>query len=388
MKEAIIFGAGNIGRGFIGQLFSESGYFVTFVDIDQPLLDAINRRSSYTIRLATNERVEDITVGPVRGLHTGQIAKIAEAISQAEIGATAVGVRALPMVAPLVAAGVCRRFEAGKAAPLNLIICENLKDAAAIFHSMVGEGVPASAQEYFAANVGFVDTVIGRMVPPPTPEMRQHDPSLILVEPYKELPVDRRGFIGQIPAIVSMEACDNFPAYTARKLYLHNCGHACLAYLGHRRGHTFGYQALVDPAVRPLFEQALGEAKRGIVSTYNVQATWLEAHIADLIGRFANRTLGDTIVRLGHDPLRKLAPNDRLVGAARLVEKAGVTPDALSWGIAAGYTFDHPEDPLAAELQGRLAAEGLDVVMREVSGIQPDEPLAALVRARYHKLIN
>ena len=36
MKQAIIFGAGNIGRGFIGQLYSESGYHVTFVDVDGP----------------------------------------------------------------------------------------------------------------------------------------------------------------------------------------------------------------------------------------------------------------------------------------------------------------------------------------------------------------
>ena len=55
-----------------------------------------------------------------------------------------------------------------------------------------------------AAHIGFVDTVIARMVPPLTPELRAQDPSLIIVEPYKELPVDRAGFVGESPAIVGM----------------------------------------------------------------------------------------------------------------------------------------------------------------------------------------
>jgi mannitol-1-phosphate 5-dehydrogenase len=231
-----------------------------------------------------------------------------------------------------------------------------------------------------------VDTVIGRMVPPPTPQMRAQDPGFILVEPYKELPVDRHGFVGLIPAIAGLEPCDNFAVYTARKLYVHNCGHAVLGYLGYLRGHAFGYQALEDAAIRPLFERALAESKSGIVAAHGVDPVWLEAHIADLTRRFANRALGDTIFRLARDPLRKLGPEDRLVGAARLAERAGVTPEALIWGIAAGYCFDDADDPLAVTLQRRIAAEGLDGVLADVSGIEADEPLAALVRERYRRL--
>ena len=170
------------------------------------------------------------------------------------------------------------------------------------------------------------------------------------------------------------------------KLYIHNCGHAVLAYLGYLAGHEYGYQALVDPAIRAQFDAALGESKASIVAVYGVEMAWLDAHIADLTRRFANRALGDTILRLGRDPARKLSPTDRLVGAARLAEQAGVTPNALSKAIAAGYCFDDPRDSLAVALQERIAAEGFDVVLADVSGIQPDEPLAALVREQYRTL--
>lgn len=408
-SPALIFGAGNVGRGFIGQLFAESGYQVVFVDVDQLLLDALNRRGSYTIRLVDNHGVAEVMVGPVRALHASQADAVAAVLAQVAMGATAVGVRALPDVAPLVAAGIAQRAAAGSETPLNLIICENLKDAAAAFRSMVLSHLPAELHGYCAAHVGFVDTVIGRMAPPLTPELRRQDPSLIIVEPYKELPVDRRGFVGSLPSaarsaaagravpadlaaagaakpIVGMELCDNFPAYTARKLYIHNCGHAVLAYLGHLAGHEYGYQALEDPAIRPWFDAALAESRTGIVAAHHVDMAWLDDHIADLTRRFANRGLGDTILRLGRDPARKLGPTDRLVGAARLAEGAGVTPHALSRAIAAGYCFDDMRDPLAVALRARLASEGLEATLAAISGIQPGERLTDLIRTYYQQL--
>jgi mannitol-1-phosphate 5-dehydrogenase len=385
-KTAVIFGAGNVGRGFIGQLFSESGYGITFVDIDEPLIAALNARHAYTIRLVDGEDTVEVTVAPVRALHAREMEAAAETLARADIAATAVGVRVLPHIAPVIAAGIDRRATTGKQTPLNVIVCENLKDAAAACRRMVSEHLPAAHHDYLQAHVGFVDTVIGRMVPPPTPEMQAQDPSLIAVEPYKELPVDRAGFAGPIPEIVGMEPCDDFAAYTARKLYVHNCGHAMLAYLGYLRGHAFCHQALEDTAIRPLFERALDESKRGIVAAYGVDPAWLDAHVADITRRLANRGLGDTIARLGRDPLRKLGPADRLVGAARLAKAAGVAPGALSWGIAAGYCFDDPGDPLAVTLQRRIASDGLVDVLADVSGIQADEPLAGLVQDRYHKL--
>ena len=389
-KQALIFGAGNVGRGFLGQLFSESGYQVTFVDVDEPLIDALNARRAYTIRLVDNDRAEEVIISPVRALHAGDAAAVAQVLAEADIAATAVGARALPQIAPLVAAGITRRFQVSDFALrpglLNIIVCENLKDAAATFRRLVSEHLTAAHRDIWLRQVGFVDTVIARMVPPPTPEIRARDPSFIIVEPYKVLPVDRSGFVGPIPAIIGLEPMDNFAAYTASKLYIHNCGHALLGYLGYLRGHTYAYEALDDPAIRPLLEAALAESRAGIVAVHSVDALWLEAHAADIVRRFANRALGDTVFRLARDPLRKLAPEDRLVGAARLAERAGVTPQALSWGIAAGYCFDDPADPLAVALQQRIVAQGFDAVLAEVSGITPDEPLAALVRERYRQL--
>jgi mannitol-1-phosphate 5-dehydrogenase len=385
-NTAVMFGAGNVGRGFLGQLFSESGLEIIFVDVDHELVSALDRNREYSIQLVTNETFEDVRVAPVRALLASDTEAVSQAVAQASILATAVGARALPHIAPLIAAGIARRAESSTATTLNIIICENLKSAANIFRDMVSPYISDSACDYFKRSVGFVDTVIGRMVPPPTPEMRARDPLLIAVEPYKELPVDRKAFVGPVPFIIGMQPSDNFKAYTARKLYIHNCGHAFLAYLGYLREYTYGYESLEDPYIRTLYEQAMAESEAGIAGTYGVELDWLKDHRVDLTRRFANRALGDTIFRLGRDPLRKLAPNDRLVGAARLAEEAGIIPTGLCLGIAAAYHFDHPDDPIAGEMQQRIKQEGLDQVLTEVSGIHPEEPLAGLISSHYQQL--
>jgi mannitol-1-phosphate 5-dehydrogenase len=388
----------------LGQLFCESGYQVTFVDIDATLIGALNARGSYTIRLVNNVGSAEVQVGPVAGLLSGDKEAVAQAVAEATLAATAVGARALPYIAPTIAAGIALRQQRGVETPLNIIVCENLKGAAGVLREMVCRGMACHApttdeackdtacrvptvQDYMASRVGFVDTVIGRMVPELPAELRAQDPSLIIVEPYKELPVDRAGFVGEIPQIVGMQPCDNFALYTARKLYLHNAGHAVLGYLGYRRGHRLGYEALEDPIVRAILNGALEEAIRGIVAVYGASEPWLRAHVADLLERFANRALADPVVRLARDPLRKLAPDDRLVGAARTAEKAGIVPTNLAWAIAGGLAFDAQEDPLAQQLQARIRGEGVETVLRAVCGIAPDEPLGVVVLERYARLL-
>ena len=386
MHEAIIFGAGNIGRGFIGQLFCESGCRVTFVDVDDALVAAMNRDGAYRLQTVFNDDVHDYRIGPVRALHgVKQAGEVAEAVATADIGATAVGANALRFLVPNLLAGLTLRQQR-RLAPFNLILCENLKGAAASFRKMVDLQAPAELKDYLRAEVGFVDTVIGRMVPAPTAEMRARDVTFIKVEPYKELPVDKAGFVGPAPKIVAMTAYENFPVFTARKLYLHNCGHALLAYAGFLRGHEFGYEALADPVVRRLLNGGLGESLNGIVVQHHADRTWLETHVTDLLARFGNRMLGDTVFRLGRDPLRKLHRSDRLVGAARLAESAGQVPRFLALGIAAAFCFNPEEDPASVELQNRVAAEGIKKVLTELCGIRADESLGQQILTDFNGL--
>jgi mannitol-1-phosphate 5-dehydrogenase len=383
---AIIFGAGSVGRGFLGQLFSESGYHVVFVDVDQPLIEALTTQGSYTLRLAGIQKTEDLTIGPVDAINGMDIEGVAREVARANLMATAVGARALSAIAKPIAAGLDRRWQAGQDTPLNVILCENLHDAPDLLRSYVEDGLPDRAKTLLRERVGFVSAVIARMSPVPTPEQRAAAPTLIVAEPYKVLPVDRDAFVGPVPDIVGMHPVSPFTAYVERKLYIHNAGHAMLGYMGYLRGHTYGYQALSDPPIDALLHQALSESGRSLMAEHGLDPVAMAEHVQCLLDRFANRALGDPISRLARDPMRKLAPGDRLVGAARLAQKHDILPQGLAWGIAAALAYDNQDDPHAMELQGDLTERGFDQVLQSVCEIQPDEPLAGLVRERYQAL--
>ena len=384
--RAVIFGAGSVGRGFLGQLFSESGYEVVFIDVDDVLVSALSERGCYALKLSGVVGVVELVIGPVRAVNGRDTAAVADEVAGASLIATAVGVRALGAVAKSIARGLAMRWGRGDTGPANIILCENLHNAPEILGNHIRAALPDADRPALASRVGLVPAVIARMAPVPTPEQRAADPALIVAEPYKVLPVDRDAFVGPIPSIVGMQAVSPFEAYTARKLFIHNASHAILGYLGAARGNQYGYEALEDSWVRSRLDQGLTESARALVATYGFEPVSFQEHIDYLLVRFANRALADPASRLARDPLRKLAAGDRLVGAARLAERCGVRPEGLAWGIAGALAYANPEDEHAAALQQRVRDEGVESTMWDVCQIRSDEDLGKLVVHRYREL--
>ena len=198
--KAVMYGAGNIGRGFIGMLFSASGYEVTFIDVAEKLIDALNREKTYPVRIVSNEGFEDIDVERICAVNGNNTEAAAQAIAEADIMATAVGVNILKYIVPNLAAGIRRRIQAG-GSPLNIIICENLIDADKLLAKLIRAELSEPEQDWFDKNIGLVEASIGRMVPVQTEEMKAGNPLRICADKYDFLPVDKAAFKGEIPDI-------------------------------------------------------------------------------------------------------------------------------------------------------------------------------------------
>jgi mannitol-1-phosphate 5-dehydrogenase len=384
-RKAIQFGAGNIGRGFLGQLFYETGYQTTFVDVMDDLIKQLNERGSYPLRIV-DEKTYTLTIKNVGAIHAGDQDAVARAVAEADFGATAVGVPVLGKVAPLLAAGIERRFADGDAAPLNIIVCENMIEAGPYLREQVREHLSPAFHGVLDDKVGFVEASIGRMVPVMTEAVRAEDPLLVCVEEYSELPVDGAGFKGPIPPLKNMEPRENFGAYVERKLFIHNAGHATTAYLGYLRGHEYTWQAVEDPTVRAKVMEALGESKAGLIAKHGMDEAALQAHIEDLLRRFANRALGDQVARVAKDPIRKLGTRDRLIGAATMCLDQGIEPQGLAFAAAAAIRYDHPDDRAAQSVQTVYKDRGLAGVLAEICQIEPGSRLATLIQTGMQRL--
>jgi len=343
-KTAVMYGAGNIGRGFIGQLFHDSGYEVVFIDVNQEVVSALNERRAYTQLIVDGDAVERREITAVRAVDGRDEEAVARETAACVVMAVSVGAAILPRVAPLLAAGLAIRET-----PLNILVCENLAHGPDILRSYVSEHLSDLSK---LDNVGFVGATIGRMVPVMPPEQRAGDPTRIAVERFCALPLDADAVVQPVPEIEHAVWCSPFAFQEGKKLYIHNMGHALTAYFGFLRGYTYIWQAVGEPDIRGQARAAMLSSAEALARKYNEDRAALTAYVDDLLARFGNKGLGDTIARVGGDPMRKLAPGDRLMGAVALCKEQGTDYDPILTGVAAALRFNAPGDPLGGQAEG------------------------------------
>ena len=355
MKQAIMIGAGNIGRGFIGALLEKSGYHVTFADVAENLITAINERKSYTVHIQDRECAE-WTVTNISGISSAG-PELAEAIAgDCQLITTAVGLRILPIVAKPIAAGIQARKAAGSTQILNVVACENairgtsqLRDAV---YSNLSEEELAYAKEY----VGFADCAVDRIVPKASFE----NPLDVAVEQYTEWDVEKGGWKGQRPEIEGLGWVDDLDAYLERKLFTLNSGHAICAYLGALRGHKTIVES-IDPEAH-------------------------HAYIERIFARFQNPFLEDETARVAREPIRKLAPTDRLMKPLMTAYGYGLPVDHLIFGAAAALHFNCPEDEQSVELQKAIQDGGVERALEKYTGLKPGDALFTRILDVYRAL--
>ena len=378
--KAVMYGGGNIGRGFIGALLSQSGYSVTFLDVAEPVVCALQENKTYPVRYVTTEGSEDVWVQNVTAVNGNDSDAVAEVIANCDIMATAVGVRVLKFIVPNLVAGLRRRWAAG-AAPRNIIIGENLMNANHVLEGMLKDLLTEEECALFDKTVGLVEASIGRMVPVQTEEMKDGDPLRVCVERYGFLPVDKDAFKGEIPEIKNMVPYTPFDFYLKRKLYIHNMGHATCAYLGDLLGLTYIYEAIDVPDIYIIAKNAMLESAQALARQYNAPIEPLMDHINDLLHRFTNAALGDTCQRVGGDPARKLSPEDRLIGAGKLALSLGITPSYIAVGAAAGLRRYLEENAL------EQTQENAQTVLSQVSGLEKNSQLAEMILEMYRRIL-
>ncbi len=330
MKQAVIIGAGNIGRGFIGQIMSEAGFETCFVDVSEPVVNALNARHEYPLEIVRTGGSKRLTITNVRAVNGNDHDAAQRAIADCDICVTCVGAKAIKFIIPNLAGGIRLRHAETKR-PFNLLICENLMDADKYIHSLLEPELTADE----LASVGLVETSVGRMVPIPDPELAKIDPLLVRAEEYGVLPCDRDAFRGEVPEIKNIVPVSPFRFIIERKLYIHNMGHAVCAYLGMYKGYTYISEAIADPEIRVIVREAMTESAVALAKRFGMPFDELIEHTNDLIRRFGNTALGDTCARVGADIPRKLANADRLTGASLSVLEAGGHPAYIASGAAA-----------------------------------------------------
>jgi len=377
MKAAII-GCGRIGCGFAGHLLSAAGYELVFLARNPIMVAHLNRLGRYRVRLANGRDETEYSVSGVRAVDTADRAACVAVLGEADLIVTAVGPTKLADVAALLADALRTRTT-----PVNIFTFENLADGGAELRGKVAACLP---QDFPLDRFGFSGTLVSRAVTQRLGDPAGNEPMVFVGDPPASFVVDGTRLVAPVPAIASMIVADNFAAWMRRKLYIFSAGHATCAYLGYLKGYRYIHSAIRDGEIRGAVLEAMTEAQQGIAAIYGEEFAGGPAHLREILDRFANAAINDSISRVARDPLRKLASEDRLLGAARLAWEAGVHPHQLLRAAAAAYCFSDPADALAAELQQEIRVSGMRPTMRRVSGLKANDRLGHTLVKRWRQL--
>ncbi|QCR20055.1 mannitol-1-phosphate 5-dehydrogenase [Agrococcus sp. SGAir0287] len=361
--RAVHFGAGNIGRGFIGLLLHEAGYHVTFVDVNAELIGMLQAVDSYAVTEVGPDARRHVVTGFDAIDSRADEAAAVRAIAEADVVTCAVGPTVLRFIAPVIRAGLAARPDG--AAPLAVMACENAIGASDTLAGHVLEGA-----EELASRAVFANTAVDRIIP-----AQDASGVDVVVEDFSEWSIDRTPFAGDVPAIDGAHMVDDLTPWIERKLFTVNTGHATTAYHGFLAGAETIADALALPAVRAEVEAALAETSALLVERFGLDADEHAAYVARAIQRFENRALPDTCVRIGRQPLRKLSRDERFIRPAAALAEQGAHPHALVRAVGAALAFDVADDEQAVELQRLLRDLEPAAFVAEVCGIAEGHPL-------------
>jgi len=383
--QAVHFGAGNIGRGFIGALLSESGYFVVFADVDKKLIKELNSHESYEVHvLDEKERTEEIHSFTGSSSQANEVSHFI-ASPRTRMITTAVGPSILEKIAPAIAKGLKERRVAN-AGRLNVIACENMVGQTETLGKFVRHHLSEDENAWLSENIGFANCSVDRIVPAPS-SPHAENPLDVGVEDFSEWAVDQSALRAPIdPPVQGMTLTGSLQAYIERKLFTLNCGHAIAAYLGFVHGLDRIDQAIENEEVLEDVRGALREGGAALVKKHGLDAREHERYVERVLARFANPKLHDDVERVGRQPLRKLAKGDRLLGPTVMAREYGLPIDHLARGIAAAFLFDVKDDPQSVELTRRVDQVGIERAVTEYTGFGADSDEHAKIISAYKEL--
>lgn len=375
MKKAIHFGAGNIGRGFIGLLLNKSGYEVTFVDVNADLVNDINELGKYNIEIV-GDNPEIIQVDNVKAINSAtNLDDLIDAIVDADIITTAIGPNILKFIAPNIAKGLTKRVAANET-PLNVIACENMVGGSTVLKEFVYAALDEDTKAKVEKVIGFPDAAVDRIVP----LQKNEEKLLVKVEPYAEWDEDATMVVGPQPEIEGCSFVDNLSAYIQRKLFTVNTGHASIAYLAYQKGIADIGTAMKDEEIVAGARAVWAETSSMLIEKYGFDKDVHQKYVETTESRFKNPHLSDEVTRVARGPKRKLSAGDRLVSPALQLLEQGKTPVALPKIMAAAFKFDFDGDPEAVEIQDYIKANGIDAAITNYTGLAADSVIFKAIK--------
>ena len=373
--NAVHFGAGNIGRGFIGNLLSSSGFEVCFVDVNSDMVNKLNNDKYYMVKILDEEK-NFVKISSVTALNSlTQEAEITDKIIEADIITTSVGVNNLKYIAPLLLKGILKRINEKKE-KVDIIANENAVNASSILKKEILKLASEEEKDLLVKFTGFPNSAIDR-------QALSDNTDTAVVEPYYEWVINKSEVSNdKTLGIKDAVYVEDMKPYIERKLYCVNAGHAAAAYAGHTAGYATVQEALANDKIKDFVRNVMRENSEYLIKEYSTDREEMNEYIEKTLKRHGNPSISDSVFRVGRSPARKLGYEERLTAPARKLNNMKLPVTYICNAIAAAFCFYNPEDEESVEIQEYIKKHGIREAVKYFTKLT-DQELTDIIAKNY-----
>ncbi|MGX6979905.1 mannitol-1-phosphate 5-dehydrogenase [Vagococcus elongatus] len=373
--KATHFGAGNIGRGFIGEILFLNGFTIDFIDINDEIIKALTEKQEYMIKKSGNAE-ERIHIENVTGINSRENPEaVIQSIAGADIITTAIGPSVLPLIAELIARGIQQRKTAKNQQPLDIVACENMIKGSSFLGNEVKKWLGKSDMAYFNKYIGFPNAAVDRIVP----AQSNDDPLSVTVEPFREWLIDQTACKQTSIKLEGVEYVSSLQPYIERKLFSVNTGHATVAYTGAYYGcHTI-IEAMKHPKVLRQLENVLKETSALLLEKWGFDQEAHAKYTSKVIERFKNPYISDSIARVARTPIRKIGYDERFIKPIRELKSYHLPYEHLLEVTVYLLKYYDESDSESVKMNQLLNTNELSKVIAQFTGLKDCELVEEIV---------
>ncbi len=349
-KQAMIFGAGKVGRGFLAQLLIRSGWKVVISDTHSPTVRELKKAGHWTIFNLQTEEENMITVEEIL-LNENVTEKV---LRESSLIMTSMGANHLEKWAHDIREILCKRLELGC---IDLILAENHPRPAEAVRLALLENANEYQKILIQKNLGISQAQVLRSCIEPNSSQKS---TTVQIQNHWTLPMDGDALLTK-PDVLGFKPLPNFEKELTRKLFTYNCVNAMVCYIGYLKGYEWLSDAANDVNISELALKAGMESSAALVSAYNFDKNEQENWCNQALKKYQDISITDPIERNARDPVRKLGHYERLLGPIHLCMKEGLPFDNLLIGVAAALRY--PGAEIHEELDLEIASIQLDSLL-------------------------
>ncbi|PAF54714.1 mannitol-1-phosphate 5-dehydrogenase [Mycoplasmopsis agassizii] len=345
--KALHFGAGNIGKALIGELYFKNDFDFTFVDNNQDTIAKLNSDKKYSIKYLDTNQVFEITNFDAHWLSEKN--QLVKKLREVNFISTSIGSNNLKFLLEIFEEAF-KNFELDH--EIAIICFENGYRISSKFKRLI-------ETKFINHKLVFIDTVVDRIVP-----IQNSKDDYLLCESFYEITIDQSQYKSSLTKLNFVDYSDDLDSYINRKIILVNGTHTLVGLLGNSQSLKYIDETLKVKDNLILLDEFQNQAIESLLKSFpKFKKDELKNYANIFLKRINVAELYDTNSRVIRNPITKISPGERYHLALEPALKFNLDYDKLLIPFRLLINLNNEDDLQSKDLNQEIKLNGAEATL-------------------------